>query len=90
MPSVIHASVPVGRRAAGRSRLPTAGSAGGHSRQPDQQVEDVVLGVDREDAEDRVPIAHDESPGGDDQIDDAEAERVCSGRIGARSVRGQP
>ena len=50
---------------------------------PEQQVEDVVLGVDRDDAEDRVAVADDEAPGRDDQVHDAQRQRVAAGRVGA-------
>jgi hypothetical protein len=39
-------------------------------------VEDVVLGVDGDKAEDRLVAADDESPDRDDDVDDAEDERV--------------
>jgi hypothetical protein len=46
-------------------------------------VEDAVLGVDRQEAEDRLVAADDEAPNRNDDVDDAEDEGV--GPRGARA-----
>src|SRR3954471_10835536 len=67
-----------GLRGAGRLRG-RGGKPGANARDADQQVEEVVLGVDRDEAENRLPTADDEAPDGDGDVDHAEAIGVLAG-----------
>jgi hypothetical protein len=51
----------------------------------DQQVEDVVLGVDGDDREDRVAVADDEAPDCHDDVDGTESQRSASFDIHSKS-----
>ena len=62
-------------RALERSRAGVARPAA-DACDPDQQVEEVVLGVHRDQVEDLVAVARDEAEQRHEQVDDAEAERV--------------
>ena len=56
------------------------GEPGADPRDPDQQVQEVVLGVHRDQVEDLLAVAGDEAEQRHQQVDDPEAERVARAR----------
>src|SRR5215212_300368 len=79
-----------GASSGARFGLRVAGRVGAEPEHAEDQVEDVVLGVDRDEAEDRLVVADDEAPDRDDDVDGAEGEGVgprgaCSGGEGEQA-----
>src|SRR3954468_9354791 len=76
------------RRHRGRGGDRRCGEARSETPDPDQQVQEVVLGVHRDDAEQVAAVAGDEAPYGDRHIHGAEPDRV-SPRVCVGAGHGQ-